>query len=99
MLVHSVFFWLREDLTDEERAAFRKGVDTLKDIDSAEAVYVGTPAGTAERPVVDNTYDVGLTVVAKDVAAHDVYQEHPIHQAFVNEFKSYWTKVTIYDID
>lgn len=99
MLVHSVFFWLREDLSDAERAAFRKGVDTLATIGSAEAVYVGTPAATAERPVVDTTYDIGLTVVAKDVAAHDVYQEDPIHLAFVNEFKGYWTKVMIYDVD
>ena len=99
MLVHSVFFWLREDLSDAERAAFRKGVDTLTTIGSAEAVYVGTPAATAARPVVDTTYDIGLTVVAKDVPAHDVYQEDPIHLAFVNEFKGYWTKVTIYDVD
>ena len=99
MLVHSVFFWLREDLTEDERGAFKAGVDSLATIDSAVAVYIGTPAATEKRPVVDDSYDIGLTVVAQDVAAHDAYQIHPIHLAFVDQFKPYWTKVQIYDID
>jgi len=99
MLIHSVFFYLKSDLTDEQRAAFRAGVETLKDIEDASSVYVGSPAGTAERPVVDTTYDVGLTVIVDDVPAHDRYQDHPIHHAFVNEFKTYWDRVQIYDVE
>ena len=99
MLVHSVFFWLKADLNDEQRAAFRQGVESLKQIEDAVAVYVGTPADTAERPVVDRSYDVGLTVVVEDVAAHDRYQDHEIHHAFVGEFKEYWERVQIYDVD
>jgi hypothetical protein len=49
--------------------------------------------------VVDTTYDVGLTVVLKDVAAHDAYQDHPIHHAFVDHFKEYWERVQIYDAE
>ena len=44
MLVHSVFFYLKSDLTNADRNAFEKGVNALKEIDAAEAVYVGTPA-------------------------------------------------------
>lgn len=97
MLVHSVFFYLKSDLTDEARTAFREGVESLKGIEAAEAVYVGTPADTAPRPVVDSSYDVGLTVLLKDVAAHDAYQDHPVHHAFVDAFKTYWDRVQIYD--
>lgn len=97
MLVHTVFFYLRDDLTDTQRTAFRAGVESLKGIDAAAAVYVGAPANTAPRPVVDTGYDVGLTVIVEDVAAHDVYQDHAIHHAFVNEFKTYWERVQIYD--
>jgi hypothetical protein len=99
MLIHSVFFYLKPDLSDEQRTAFRAGVETLIKIDDAEAVFVGTPAATAPRPVVDTTYDVGLTVVLKDVAAHDAYQDHPIHHAFVDHFKEYWERVQIYDAE
>ncbi len=99
MLVHSVFFWLKEDRTQDQVAAFREGLETLKDISAAEAVYVGSPAGTAPRPVVDASYSFGLTVVVSDVASHDAYQTDPLHKAFVETFSSYWERVQIYDVD
>ncbi|MBI1320800.1 MAG: Dabb family protein [Candidatus Hydrogenedens sp.] len=99
MLVHSVFFWLKPELTDEQRADFRKGVESLGGIGDAAAVYVGTPAATADRPVIDTSYDVGLTVILEDVAAHDRYQEHALHLAFLENFRTYWQRVQIYDVD
>ena len=98
MLVHTVFFWLKSDLNSDQRSAFRAGVDSLTGIESAEAVYVGTPADT-DRPVIDRSYDIGLTVVLKDMAAHDAYQVDPIHRKFVDEFGSFWERVVIYDAD
>lgn len=98
MLVHTVFFWLKRDLDPSQRAAFRAGVDSLCDITCAEAVYVGTPAETV-RPIIDRTYDIGLTVVLKDLEAHDAYQVDPIHTEFVSEFGSYWERALIYDAD
>lgn len=97
MLVHSVFFWLRKDLSPEQRDAFRKGLESLAGIAAAEAVYVGTPAATPPRPVIDSSYDFALNVLLKDVAAHDAYQADPVHLAFVAEFKSCWDRVQIYD--
>lgn len=97
MLVHSVFFWLKPDLTEAQRADFRRGVDSLVGIKSAEKVYVGIPAKTAKRPVVDDSYSVALTVVCRDVAAHDAYQVDPLHLKFVEQFKTFWTRVQIYD--
>jgi hypothetical protein len=97
MLVHSVYFWLKPDLTETQRADFRRGVESLVGITSAEKVYVGSPAKTAKRPVVDDSYAVALTVVCQDVAAHDAYQVDPIHLKFVEQFKTCWTRVQIYD--
>ncbi len=99
MLVHSVFFWLRADLNESEREAFLKGVESLAKIESATAVYVGTPATTEKRPVVDSSYDVALTVMLDTIAAHDAYQEDPIHTAFLGQFSTYWERVQIYDAD
>ena len=99
MLVHTVLFWLKDDLSDTQRSDFAAGLNSLTLIESAEAVYVGTPAATAERPVIDTSYDYCLTVIAKDVAAHDVYQIDPRHTAFIEQFKPYWTQVKIYDAD
>lgn len=99
MLVHTVFFWLKKELSADQVAQFREGVESLKSIESAEAVYVGTPAGTPERPVVDSSYDVCLTVILKDIPAHDAYQADPLHQEFIATFKESWETVKIYDAD
>ncbi|ACB77386.1 Dabb family protein [Opitutus terrae] len=99
MLVHSVFFWLKPDLTAEQRAEFRRGVESLVAIKAIEKAYVGTPAKTAKRPVIEDTYSVALTVVCKDVAAHDAYQVDPVHLKFVERFKSFWSRVQIYDAE
>ncbi len=97
MFVHTVYFWLRRDLTDEQRHAFKEeGIDSLKKIPSTTAIYTGSPADT-DRPIIDRTYDFALTVVLADRAAHDEYQEDPIHHDFVNRFGQYWIKVSIYD--
>ena len=97
MLVHSVYFWLKPELTAAQRADFRRGVESLGAIKAADKVYVGTPAKTEKRPIIDDSYAVALTVVCKDVAAHDAYQVDPIHLAFVNAFKTFWSRVQIYD--
>ena len=98
MLVHTVYFWLKAELDAARRDAFLKGVESLARIESAEAVYIGTPADT-DRPVIDKSYDIGLTVVLKDMAAHDAYQVDPIHRSFVDEFSGDWDRVVIYDAD
>jgi len=97
MFHHTVHFWLRDDLTDEQRAAFIEGVKQLGTSGNVKNVRVGTPAGT-DREVVDNTYDVQLLAIFQDAAAHDRYQaDDPVHQRFIETFKTFWTKVLIYD--
>lgn len=99
MLVHTVYFWLKPELSPQQRADFRRGVETLGTIKAVEKVYIGTPAKTEKRPVIDDSYSVGLTVLCKDIAAHDQYQVDPIHHAFIDTFKTYWTRVQIYDAE
>lgn len=41
MLVHSVFFWLKPDADAE---TFRTEIAKLKDIERAQAAYIGAPA-------------------------------------------------------
>ena len=57
MIIHSVFFWLRKDLTSAERALFDSEVRRLAEISYLERGYVGTPAPTQERPVTDHSFD------------------------------------------
>ncbi|HET7537072.1 MAG TPA: Dabb family protein [Candidatus Didemnitutus sp.] len=97
MLVHSVYFWLKPELTPPQLAEFRRGVDSLGGIKSVRQIFVGTPAATEKRPIIDDSYSIALTIVVDGVAGHDSYQVDPIHRAFVDKFKTYWTRVQIYD--
>lgn len=52
----------------------------------------------SHRPVVDQSYQVGLNVVFTDKAAQDAYQDHPEHVEFVQKiFKRVCSKVVIFD--
>lgn len=96
MLVHSVLFWLKPGT---DKARFRAEVSKLAGIPGLIACHIGTPAATAKRPVIDTSYDFALTVVVKDVAAHDAYQIDPLHTAFIATCKEQWTRVQIYDAE
>lgn len=97
MLVHTVFFWLKPGTTEAQRADFRRGLETLKGVKSVEQVHVGVPAPVAPRPVTDLSFSFCLTVLCRDMAAHDAYQIDPLHQAFLAQFKPMWEKVVVYD--
>ena len=99
MLVHTVFFWLRQELDDAQVTEFRMGLESLKTIEHAESVFIGRPARVAERPVCDGSYDFCLTVILKDLPAHDAYQAHEKHQNFIAAHKEQWQKVKVYDAD
>jgi hypothetical protein len=97
MLVHNVFFWLKEGHSKKDKESFISEVKMLAHIPDVESVYVGTPAAVNDRKVIDKSYDVALTVIFKDIASHDSYQTHEIHQRFLANNSSKWTRVLVYD--
>lgn len=96
MFVHSVYFWLKPDLNEEQKSIFWKNVKALKDIESLKHCWIGTPAST-DRPVIDRSYSCALTTVFEDEAGHDQYQVHPLHEKFKVECSGLWSKILIYD--
>ena len=96
MIAHHVLFWLKADVTEDQKLAFRKSLATLENIEVVKTFHIGTPA-PIERAVVDTTYTFSLLLIFEDMAGHDVYQVHPLHKAFLDEFKIYFEKVIIYD--
>lgn len=95
MIAHHVLFWLKTDISSEQKTAFRKALETLENIEVVKTFHVGTPAAI-ERAVVDITYTFSLILFFEDMAAHDLYQVHPLHKAFLDEFRVYFERVVIY---
>ena len=97
MLVHSVRFYLPVDLSPERRASLRAGLESLRAVPTVRQLFVGTPASTPSRGVIDADYGFALTVLFDDLAGHDVYQTHPLHLQFITDNKDNWTRVAVFD--
>ena len=98
MLAHNVYFSLNES-TPENRA---KLVAACKKYLADHPGVVFFAAGTVsdlDREVNDREWDVGLHVIFKDRASHDVYQTAPKHLEFIAECKAMWKKVRVFDTD
>jgi hypothetical protein len=97
-LLHSVYFWLRDDLSEEDRQAFVQALKALGDIDVVAGGDFGSPAATPDRaPVTDHSFDFALFLSFNSIEDHDAYQIHPDHEVFVNGFKSFWKQVRVFD--
>ncbi len=96
MLSHHVLFWLKADTTDTQKKAFKASLETLAGVETVKSIHVGVPSSIS-RAVVDTTYTFSLVLFFEDLAGHDVYQIHPLHKAFLEEFRETFEKVVIYD--
>jgi hypothetical protein len=99
MLIHTVYFWLKKDLSEEQIKKFEKEINTLTAIESLEKGYCGKPANTPERPVIDRSYSWGLTTIFESVEQEELYQKDPIHLEFVGGCKELWDKIVVYDVE
>ena len=96
MFFHSVYFWLRDDLSPEATTRFVEGIRSLTTIESVHQGFIGTPAST-DREIIDRSYSYALVVAFADEAAHDAYQVHPVHDRFREQCGGSWKKIVIYD--
>jgi Stress responsive A/B Barrel Domain len=98
-LAHMVFF----TLADPNESNRKRLVEACKKyLDKHEGVVyfsVGTLNSELKRPENDQQYDVALHLVFKDKAAHDRYQVHARHKAFIDDNKALWSKVRVFDSD
>ena len=76
--IHTVFFWLNDTVTEEEKIEFECSLEKLVTVPGIISFYYGKPAGTP-RDVVNNSYDYVWIVHFSDAAYHNIYQAHPVH--------------------
>lgn len=97
LLAHNVFFTLK----DRSPAAADALVDACKKYLTVQPGIVffccGKLDATLDREVNDRDWDVGLHLVFTDRSAHDAYQTDETHNRFIDENKSNWAKVRVFD--
>jgi len=98
VLVHHVFFWLKNADSKEDLFKLVAGVKSLSKIETIRTIHVGVPASTEKRDVVDTSYSVSELMFFDDEAGQKIYQDHPIHQKFIADCSHLWDKVLVYDV-
>ncbi|MEP6669332.1 MAG: Dabb family protein [Chthoniobacter sp.] len=98
-LIHSAYFWLKKDLTAEDRATFESELQLLTQITYLERAFAGKPAATEERPVTDHSFDYATSFHFKTLADHEFYQAGcQDHARFVAKCKAFFERVVVYDV-
>lgn len=96
IFVHHVFFWLKNPASAADRDKLVEGLKKLAKIPVLRKYYIGYPAATS-RGVIDNTYSVSWLTFFNNPEEEEVYQKHPVHLGFVEEYSPLWEKVIVYD--
>ncbi len=96
-LTHCVFFSLKESTPENCQALVDDCDHFLKRPGGVVSLHVGIREADLNREVNDTDFDVALVVVFEDRAAHDVYQDHPDHRAFIERNKETWRSVRVFD--
>lgn len=96
-VIHHVFFWLKNPSSKEDLDKLLAGLKTLKKIKTVRKLYIGVPASTEKRDVVDNSFHASELLFFDTLEGQKAYQANPIHKKFVEECSHLWEKVIVYD--
>lgn len=97
--VHSVYFWLHNPDDASDRASFEKAIyKLLANSKYTKTNFLGIPPKST-REVVDDSFTYNLFVTFESAEAQEAYQVEEAHLAFIEEAKSLWKKVVVYDAE
>jgi hypothetical protein len=99
MIIHHVFFWLKNPSSVDDRQKLIEGLETLEQISAVRKLYIGLPASTEDRSVVDSSYSVSELMHFTDLEGQQSYQDDPIHKKFIENCSQLWERVLVYDMD
>jgi hypothetical protein len=97
-VIHHVFFWLKNPSSKEDLDKLLAGLKTLEKIKTVRKLFIGVPASTEERHVVDNSYHASELMFFDSLEDQGAYQDDPIHKKFVEDCSHLWEKVIVYDV-
>jgi hypothetical protein len=97
-IIHHVFFWLKNSSSEEDLQKLLAGLKTLEQIKTVRKLYIGVPASTEQRDVVDNTYHASELMFFDTIDDQEAYQNDPIHKKFIEDCSHLWEKVVVYDV-
>jgi hypothetical protein len=96
MITHVVLLWVPEGDKGKQDQLLTAAA-RLAEIPGVLEYRFGRPVPSS-RPVVDSSFAVALSMTFPDQAAADSYQNHPLHQEFVQQYvKPLTSRLVVYD--
>jgi hypothetical protein len=90
-LVHTVLFWLKNPESKSDSIAFEAAIQKLIANNPQKiSGYLGKPANTEARGVVDSSFTYFYQMTFADATAEAAYQIDLTHLAFVAEAEHLW---------
>ena len=97
-LVHTVLFWLHHPESKDDQLLFEKAINKLIKTNPQKINgYLGKPAKTKMREVVDSSYTYFYQMTFENAEAEAAYQVDSTHLIFIKEAEHLWKKVIVYD--
>ncbi|GAB3172871.1 Dabb family protein [Telluribacter humicola] len=96
LFVHHVYFYLKNAGSAADKAKLLEGLEKLSKVPTIRMVHIGTPA-TTNRDVIERGYSISWLCFFDNLEEQEVYQKHPIHLKFVDDYSHLWEKVIVYD--
>jgi succinylarginine dihydrolase len=96
-LAHTVFFTLNDTSSQARAKLIAACHEYLSGHDGVLHFAVGTIASELHRAVNVRDFDIALHIIFEHLAAHDHYQVHPRHLRFIEENRSNWKQVRVFD--
>lgn len=81
---HVVLLWLKTPGDETARREILAASERLRRISGVMAMTSGVVV-ESDRPIVDDSFDVALTLSFRDQQALEHYLEHPLHRQLVTE--------------
>lgn len=97
LIMHNVYFYFHDEVTDEERVQFESDLKNLLEIPYIKSSVIGRPAQTDSRPVTDHEFDYSVTMWFESVENHDLYQIDPVHKEMVELTGNLLDRVRVMD--
>jgi len=83
-ITHVVMVWLKQPGNQQQRTAFVKASEKLNDLPGIVSRHVGV-VQASDRGIVDDTFDVAVTVTMESKAALQAYLNSPKHKKILKE--------------
>jgi hypothetical protein len=96
-VIHTVFLWLKKPGDEQHRQRLLYATHRLRAIPGVLDIHFGEMIGS-DRDIVDDSFDIGITMYFSTTEAMNEYLVHPLHRAVVEqEIRPLVDRIVVYD--